>query len=82
MNERRVRFTETASNQVDHERIWWLANRDYQELFATELENALQIVAVLPGLALHTRGLKSKVCDESTFVNWPATCTTRLMIEK
>ncbi len=49
MNERRVRFTETASDQVDHERIWWLANRDYQELFATELENALQIAAVLPG---------------------------------
>ena len=49
MNERRVRFTETASDQVDRERIWWLANRDSQELFATELENALRIAAVLPG---------------------------------
>ena len=49
MNERRVRFTETASDQVDQERIWWLANRDSQELFATELENALRIAAVLPG---------------------------------
>lgn len=26
-----------------------VANRDYQELFATELENALHIAAVLPG---------------------------------
>ena len=49
MNERCVRFTETASTHVDQERVWWLANRDYQELFATELENALNIAAVLPG---------------------------------
>ncbi len=37
------------SIRVDRERIWRLANRDHQELFATELENALQIAAVLPG---------------------------------
>ena len=49
MTERRVRFTATASDHVAHERLWWLANRDYQELFATELENALEVVAALPG---------------------------------
>jgi hypothetical protein len=27
----------------------WLANRDYQELFAAELESALRILAILPG---------------------------------
>lgn len=32
------------------ERAWWQANRDHQELFATELESALQIVAILPGV--------------------------------
>jgi hypothetical protein len=34
---------------VKDERAWWLANRGYQELFATELESALQILTVLPG---------------------------------
>ena len=69
MNERRVRFTETARDQVEQERIWWLANRDYQELFAAELENALRIAAVLPGAGtLYTRTAVT-VCDESTFVN-------------
>ena len=49
MTERRVRFTATASQHVAHERAWWLANRDHQELFATEIEGALGILAVLPG---------------------------------
>lgn len=29
--------------------MWWLANRDYQEVFATELESALRLLSVLPG---------------------------------
>lgn len=49
MNERRVRFTATARRHVDRERTWWLENRDYQALFATELEAALRILALLPG---------------------------------
>ena len=32
LNERRVRFTATASGHVDRERAWWQANRDYQEI--------------------------------------------------
>ena len=49
MKERRVQFTRTAAQQGKDELEWWLANRDYQELFAKELENALRILAVLPG---------------------------------
>jgi plasmid stabilization system protein ParE len=46
---RGVRFTNTASSHVDRERAWWQANRDHQDLFATELEKALEILALLPG---------------------------------
>ena len=49
MKSRRVRFTETASNHVDRERTWWLENRDHQELFAAELEKAVEMLALLPG---------------------------------
>ena len=49
MKARRVRFTATAGQHVDHERGWWLENRDHQELFATELESAVKILAILPG---------------------------------
>ena len=50
MKPRRVRFTDTAGNHVDRERAWWLENRDRQELFATELEKAIEILARLPGV--------------------------------
>ena len=49
MKERRVRFTATAGQHVAQERSWWLTNRDHQELFATELESAVRILAILPG---------------------------------
>jgi plasmid stabilization system protein ParE len=49
LKERRVRFTATASQLVNRERTWWLENRDRQELFAIELENAIRILALLPG---------------------------------
>ena len=49
MKPRRVRFTATASNHVDRERTWWLKNRDHQDLFATELDRAIEILALLPG---------------------------------
>jgi plasmid stabilization system protein ParE len=47
--ERRVQFTETAAQHVQAEREWWLANRDHQELFATQLENVLRVLTILPG---------------------------------
>lgn len=49
MIERRAQFTGTAAQHVQDEREWWLANRDYQELFAAELESALRVLAILPG---------------------------------
>jgi plasmid stabilization system protein ParE len=49
LRNRRVRFTTTAQRHVRREKAWWLANRDHTEVFAEELEQALKIVAVLPG---------------------------------
>jgi plasmid stabilization system protein ParE len=49
VKDRRVRFTATAGQHLDLERTWWLENRDHQELFATELESAVKILALLPG---------------------------------
>lgn len=50
MKQRRVRFTATAQRHVRCEEDWWLENRIHVEVFATELEAALRIVAVLPGV--------------------------------
>jgi plasmid stabilization system protein ParE len=50
LKKRRVRFTATARRHVDCERTWWLENRDYQDLFAAELEAAVQVLATLPGV--------------------------------
>ena len=49
MTERRVRFTATAQNHVAREQQWWLEHRNYQELFTVELEEAVALVARLPG---------------------------------
>jgi plasmid stabilization system protein ParE len=46
---RRVRFTATAQRHVRREKAWWLENRTHTEVFANELEAALQVVALLPG---------------------------------
>jgi len=49
LTERRVRFTATARDHVAREREWWLEYRDYRDVFATELEEAVQLVARMPG---------------------------------
>lgn len=49
MTARRVRFTATAQDHVRAEKRWWLEHRSYPEVFADELEQALRVVAVLPG---------------------------------
>ena len=49
MKQRHVSFTLTARKHVTREKTWWLENRDYPDVFAEELEQALKIVAVLPG---------------------------------
>lgn len=50
MRERRVRFTATARAHIGRERQWWLEHRDYPEIFAAALEDAVKILAVLPGV--------------------------------
>ena len=49
MKNRRLRFTATAQEHVRREKAWWLANRDHTDVFTGELEQALQIIAALPG---------------------------------
>jgi plasmid stabilization system protein ParE len=46
---RRVRFTATARRHVQREKQWWLENRIYTEVFAAEFEQALRVLALLPG---------------------------------
>ena len=49
MNPRSIRFTETARGHVHREKAWWIENRTHTEIFVTELEEALRVVALLPG---------------------------------
>jgi plasmid stabilization system protein ParE len=49
LTDRRVRFTRAAARHVKHEHTWWLANRDYKDLFTSELQEAVRILGVLPG---------------------------------
>jgi plasmid stabilization system protein ParE len=49
LKERRIRFTATARRHVERERTYWIEHRDYPDIFPTELEAALRILAVLPG---------------------------------
>ena len=49
MTPRLVRFTGTARDQIRREKAWWLENRTHTEIFTTELEQALKVLAVLPG---------------------------------
>ena len=49
MSPRRVRFTATAQSHVRREKTWWIENRIHQDVFVTEFEEALRVLAVLPG---------------------------------
>jgi hypothetical protein len=49
LKNRQIQFTATAQEHVRREKAWWLANRDHPGVFTEELEQALQIIAVLPG---------------------------------
>jgi len=49
LKQRHVSFTRTAQRHVAQEKAWWLENRDYPEVFVEELEQALKVVALLPG---------------------------------
>jgi plasmid stabilization system protein ParE len=49
LSQRRVRFTATAQGHVRREKLWWLENRTHTEVFSSELEEAIRILAFLPG---------------------------------
>ena len=49
MTPRRVRFTATAHRHVQREKQWWLDNRTHTEVFVAEFEQALRVLALLPG---------------------------------
>lgn len=49
MTARWVRFTSTARRHVRRERAWWIENRIHEEVLVTEFEEALRVLALLPG---------------------------------
>jgi len=49
LKKRRIHFTATAQKHVQREKLWWVENRTHAEVFATEFEEALRILALLPG---------------------------------
>lgn len=49
MNPRRVRFTTTARRHVKREKEWWIENTIHTDVFVNEFEEALRILAWLPG---------------------------------
>ena len=49
MNPRKVRFTKTARRHVRREKEWWFENRIHADVFVSEFEEALRILAWLPG---------------------------------
>lgn len=76
-----MRFTTTAQDHVAREQQWWLENRDYRDLFATELEEAVALVARCRGLALNTRaqdfeGSAVSTCRRSAVIFTTPTMTT------
>lgn len=49
MRPRRVRFTATAQRHIGREKTWWLENRLHIDAFATEVEDAVRMLSLLPG---------------------------------
>lgn len=45
----KISCTFTAQQHIAREKAWWFDNRDHVDVFAQELEEALKIVATLPG---------------------------------
>jgi hypothetical protein len=78
LKHRIVHFTATAHEQVRRQKAWWLANRDHVEVLGDQLEQALKIIAVLPGAG--TPYTQSPVRDVRRFTSEESTriSTTRL----
>jgi hypothetical protein len=49
LNVRRIRFTATAQQHVRREKTWWIENRIHRDVFISEFEEALHVLAILPG---------------------------------
>jgi hypothetical protein len=49
LSRRRILFTATAQQHVACEKTWWLKNRTHVDVFATEFEDALRVLELLPG---------------------------------
>jgi hypothetical protein len=49
VSERRLRLTAVAEQHIENKRAWWRKNRDNQEIFELELEQAFAQISILPG---------------------------------
>ena len=49
MKQRSVRFTATAQRHIRREKAWWTENRVHTEILGAEVEEALRVLAFLPG---------------------------------
>jgi plasmid stabilization system protein ParE len=47
---RRVRFTATAQKQLRELKLWWQENSAHAEILPTDLDQALRMLSVLPGI--------------------------------
>jgi plasmid stabilization system protein ParE len=47
---RRVYFTATARRHVLRERDWWTTNREHGDIFTSDLDRAIEMIAKLPGV--------------------------------
>jgi plasmid stabilization system protein ParE len=47
---RHVQFTATARRHVLRERDWWVNNGEYVDIFTSDLESAIEMIAKLPGV--------------------------------
>ena len=82
MNPRRVRFTATARRHVRREKEWWLENRIHADVFVTEFEEALRILAWLPGAGTSYTQVPVAGLRRIYVRNLPAISITRSTNEK
>lgn len=50
MTVRKVRFTGTARQQLHEAKKWWRENRAHQEVLSEDIDEALFVIARLPGV--------------------------------
>lgn len=49
MTPRKIKFTAMAQRHVRREKQWWVENRIHPDIFVAEFEQALRVLALLPG---------------------------------